>query len=159
MIVLNVRSLNDHTVSLWTTVQKNKKITEKIDNKSSAHFLIYIYSIQTWNQQLNFYFITTVLSVLHSIDQHILRGGLVHATSTIFTFSSVLHLIGWHILWVEFWYVTPTISTILNTVLDQHLPVFILLEGESNWIKYKSISIQKKIIWCKTPGQASFNFL
>lgn len=43
MIVLNVRSLNDHTVSLWTTstVQKNKKITEKIDNKSSAHFLIY----------------------------------------------------------------------------------------------------------------------
>lgn len=42
MIVLNVRSLNDHTVSLWTTVQKNKKITEKIDNKSSAHFLIYI---------------------------------------------------------------------------------------------------------------------
>lgn len=96
MIVLNVRSLNDHTVSLWTTVQKNKKITEKIDNKSSAHFLIYIVN-PNMKSTIKFSFYNhSFLSVLYSIDQHILRGGLrlVHATPTIFTFSSVLHLIG-----------------------------------------------------------------
>ena len=40
----------------------------------------------------------------------------------------ILHLIGRGVVWEELWDVTPTISTILYTVLNKHLPVLVLLK-------------------------------
>ena len=56
----------------------------------------------------------------------------------------ILHLIGRGVVWEEFWDVTPTISTILYTVLNEHLPALVLLK-ENKLMIYIFVTDKKKI--------------